>query len=107
MTDDLATAIQALVRDGHSLQQICAALDDPRTLALKTLHIAALGRPALVDRFDNAAGLAAELQAWLEGARRQEEARAVVARAEGKAHEAAALRAQAATLRAEAVAVAS
>ena len=50
---------------------------------------------------DSAAELAAELQAWLEGAKRQEEAR-VVARAEGKAPEAAALRAQAATLRTEA-----
>ncbi|MEC7949637.1 MAG: SUMF1/EgtB/PvdO family nonheme iron enzyme, partial [Myxococcota bacterium] len=57
------------------------------------------------DRFESAAGLAAELQAWLEGAKRQEEARAVVARAEDKAPEAAALRAQAATLRTEAAAL--
>ena len=48
-----------------------------------------------VDRFDSAAGLAAELQAWLEGAKRQEEARAVVARAEDKGPETAALRSQA------------
>ncbi len=57
------------------------------------------------DRFESAAGLAAELQAWLDGAKRQEEARAVVARAEGKGPEAAALRAQAATLRTEAAAL--
>jgi serine/threonine-protein kinase len=57
------------------------------------------------DRFDSAGALAAELQAWLEGAKRQEEARAVVARAEGKGHEAAALRAQAASLRTEAAAL--
>jgi serine/threonine-protein kinase len=57
------------------------------------------------DRFDSAGGLAAELRAWLEGAKRQEEARAVVARAEGKGPEAEALRAQAATLRSEAAAL--
>ena len=53
-------------------------------------------------RFASAAELAAELQAWLEGLKRQEEARAVVARAEDKRPEAAALRARAAALRAEA-----
>ena len=57
------------------------------------------------DRFDSAGALASELQAWLDGAKRQEEARAVVARAEGKAPEAAALRTQASTLRTEAAAL--
>jgi serine/threonine protein kinase/formylglycine-generating enzyme required for sulfatase activity len=57
------------------------------------------------DRFDSAAELAAELQAWLDGAKRQQEARALVSRAESKAPEAAAWRAQAATLRAEAAAL--
>ena len=45
------------------------------------------------DRFASAAELAAELQAWLDGARRKEEARAFVARAKDKRPEAAALRA--------------
>ena len=57
------------------------------------------------DRFESAGALAAELQAWLDGAKRQEEARTVVAQAEGKGPEAAALRAQAATLRTEAAAL--
>ena len=57
------------------------------------------------DRFDSADALAAELQAWLDGARRQEEARAVVALAEETASEAAALRSQATALRTEAAAL--
>ena len=57
------------------------------------------------DRFESAGALAAELQAWLDGVKRQEEARTVVAHAKGKGPEAAALRAQAATLRTEAAAL--
>jgi len=51
------------------------------------------------DRFGSAVELAAELQAWLDGAKRQEEARSVVARAEEKRPEAAALRELAAAQR--------
>ena len=57
------------------------------------------------DRFESAGALAAELQAWLDSVKRQEEARTVVAHAKGKGPEAAALRAQAATLRTEAAAL--
>lgn len=57
------------------------------------------------DRISSAGELAAELLAWLEGDKRHEEARAVVARAADKAPLAAALRSQAATLRSEAAAL--
>ena len=51
--------------------------------------------------FQGAQGLADEIQAWLDGARRREQALAVVARAEALIPEAEALVEQAATLRAE------
>ena len=57
------------------------------------------------DRFASAMDLAAELQAWLEGSKRQEEARAVVSRARDKQPEAASLRQRAVALRAEAAAL--
>ncbi len=53
-------------------------------------------------RFPSAAELATELADWLDGARRQEEARSIVARARTKGPEAASLRARAAALRTEA-----
>ncbi len=53
-------------------------------------------------RFQSAGALAAELRAWLDGARRRDDALAVVAQAATRAPEAAALRARAAALRAEA-----
>ncbi|HCH67023.1 MAG: protein kinase [Deltaproteobacteria bacterium] len=57
------------------------------------------------DRFESAAGLAAELQAWLDGARRNDEARVVVARAKSKQPEATALRVRAAALLEDAAAL--
>ena len=57
------------------------------------------------DRFGSASELGAELQAWLDGSRRRDEGRAVVARATQKAPEATALRARAAALRGEAAAL--
>ena len=54
------------------------------------------------DRFHSAAELAADLQAWLEGSKRREDARAVVYEARSKRPEVAALRKEAAILRAEA-----
>jgi len=81
---------------------------EPRGPALPPSLVAACEQAmarAPQDRFDSAAGLAAELQAWLEGSRRQAEARAVVARAEDKRPEAALLRTQAVALRTEAAAL--
>ena len=56
-------------------------------------------------RFSSAVELGSELRAWLEGAKRREEARGVVARAEEKKPRARALRMQAAALRKEASAM--
>lgn len=57
------------------------------------------------DRFSSALALAAEVEAWLDGARRREQALAVVERAEGLVAEAGALVAQAGRLRAESAAL--
>ncbi len=81
---------------------------DPTGPALPPSLVAACERAmarAPEDRFDRADELAAELQAWLDGSRRNDEARVVVARAHSKQPEAEALRARAASLMRDAAAL--
>ncbi|MCB9780927.1 MAG: SUMF1/EgtB/PvdO family nonheme iron enzyme [Alphaproteobacteria bacterium] len=85
-----------------------AVLDDPVGLPLPAELVGAVGRAMARepgDRFADAGELADEIAAWLEGARRREQALDVVTRAEELAPRADALRAHAAALRAEAEAL--
>ena len=120
-----ATEVLKQVRSGppESLRTVVDRTVAPTVWVPRTAHARAPMGPALPpslvsaceramarkpeDRFDSAVELAAELQSWLDGSKRREEGRAVVARAAGKAPEVVALRQRAAALRAEAAALLS
>ncbi|HCH63339.1 MAG: protein kinase [Deltaproteobacteria bacterium] len=118
-----ATEVLKKVRSGppEPLQTVVVRAVSPAARLARAVHARAPMGPALppslvaaceramartpADRFGSAVELAAELQAWLDGSKRQEEGRAVVSRATGKAPEVMALRQRAAALRAEAAAL--
>lgn len=97
----LNAANMALLGEPSGLEQASARGGPPLPPALVAACARAMSRdPA--DRYESAAALAAELQGWLDGVRRRDDALAVLAKAPTRAPEVSELRHRATTLRAEA-----